>query len=634
VSHLVDRLELELHAAEEALARQLLDRLSRLHHRALEELLERVLDQLSPSGTLHRLERLELDLGEIPAGQLERDFPQRLEQALRRALPPELPTAVVRAPLQAAPQRGKAAPSGDASPREEDSPSGEASPSQAPDTPLSPHTPGRNTRDPAGPHPPSTGQPTQAPTANLPMAPSLEALPHQPVAPSREPLPPNRHEAPPPAAVPPIQAWLSPSAPPAETAPPHRPLPVDGKAVPPATAAPLGLPIPPTSAAQTHKPAAPEQPPRTTEPLPPPGALDEGALELLAFFATTGTLPWWAPRQAPRLIPAAFNAALRLPPQHWAPLLHQMATAPAARQRLLLAIDPAQRSLMPQPTAAEATSSRQATTSWRQASGEGPAISPAAQPGRPGESPTVEPAAPPAPHPATPPEPQKVPNVVSPSFPATAFVPQATLPLPPPNSPLPPNGPLQASDPAAAAPLLAPEEALADKPMPGRELLVDGAGLVLLWPFLETLFDRLAWLTPEQRFVGAAERQRAMALLAFLVDGEPSPPEWRLPLPKLLCGAPPGSLWGLDGGLSEAEQGEAEKVLQAALAHAEGRLGEDLAALREQWLHRPGLLSWRSPAWLLVVERRDDLDGALEQLPWSTGWIRLPWMPALVQVAW
>ena len=95
MTHRLDRLELEIQVAEEALARPLQDRLSRLHHQTLAELLGRVLDELSPPGTLHRLERLELHLGEIPADQLELLLPQRLERALREALPAELPNALV-----------------------------------------------------------------------------------------------------------------------------------------------------------------------------------------------------------------------------------------------------------------------------------------------------------------------------------------------------------------------------------------------------------------------------------------------------------------------------------------------------------------------------------------------------------
>lgn len=571
MSHLVDRLELEVHAADEDLARLLLDRLSRLHHQALEGVLARVLDQLSPPGSLHRLERLELDLGEIPADQLDQQFPQRLEQALRRALPPRLQPDGERAPLQVDAPRA-------------------APPREVPDTSTRPDTPkpasGGDMLDSAGHQPPSADSLPQVSPSRLPVEPSLETLPpHQAGAPASE-------------------------------APPS--LPVKATAVPLATAAAAGKALAETTASMTHKP-----------PTPMPDASRQGGLELLAFFAATGTLPWWAPRHDARLIPATFNAALRLPPEQTAPFLGQLARAPAARHRLLIALDPAQRLLLGEALGADATLAPEGPTRPPERDRQQKTTAGAAPSDRDRKAPPVEPSAPRSasalnPDPGREPEP--------PSFPtATASVPQ------PPQARQPPQAPPALIQPAVRAstpPGPVPEEALPSPFRPGEEILVDGAGLVLLWPFLITLFDRLAWLTPERCFEGTAEQQRAMALLAFLVDGDPMPPEWRLPLAKLLCGAPLESLWGLEGDLSDAEREEAETLLQAVLAHAEGRLGEEIGALRGQWLQRPGLLTWRPRAWLLVVERRDDLDGALERLPWCWDWIRLPWMPELVQVAW
>jgi hypothetical protein len=163
---------------------------------------------------------------------------------------------------------------------------------------------------------------------------------------------------------------------------------------------------------------------------------------------------------------------------------------------------------------------------------------------------------------------------------------------------------------------------------------VEGAGLVLLWPFLATLFARLGWLTPQRRFVDAPAQQRALALLGYLVGGDPEPPEWHLPLAKLLCGLPLDAVFALEEDLSAAELAEAERLLQAVLAHGDGQLGDEVASLRASWLQRPGLLRWRPQAWLLVVQQRDELDGALERLPWGVSLLRLPWMAELVQVAW
>jgi hypothetical protein len=124
-----------------------------------------------------------------------------------------------------------------------------------------------------------------------------------------------------------------------------------------------------------------------------------------------------------------------------------------------------------------------------------------------------------------------------------------------------------------------------------------------------------------------------MALSGFLVDGDGDPPEWRLTLAKLLCGALPQAPYGLEAPLSDAEQAEAEALLQALLGHAAGQLGDDGAALRQGFLQRPGLLSARPGAWVLQVERRPG-DELLDGLPWSWSWIRLPWMDDLLQVVW
>jgi hypothetical protein len=70
-----------------------------------------------------------------------------------------------------------------------------------------------------------------------------------------------------------------------------------------------------------------------------------------------------------------------------------------------------------------------------------------------------------------------------------------------------------------------------------------------------------------------------------------------------------------------------------------GRHADDGAALRQEFLQRPGLLSARPGAWVLQVERRSG-DEVLDGLPWSWSWswswswIRLPWMDDLLQVVW
>jgi hypothetical protein len=58
-----------------------------------------------------------------------------------------------------------------------------------------------------------------------------------------------------------------------------------------------------------------------------------------------------------------------------------------------------------------------------------------------------------------------------------------------------------------------------------------------------------------------------------------------------------------------------------------------IAELRESFLIRKGVLSARDGVWLLRVERAEQ-DAALGRLPWSIGWIKLPWLATPLQVEW
>jgi hypothetical protein len=166
------------------------------------------------------------------------------------------------------------------------------------------------------------------------------------------------------------------------------------------------------------------------------------------------------------------------------------------------------------------------------------------------------------------------------------------------------------------------------------ELPIDDGGLVILWPFLTTLLSRLEYLEPELKlFVSEQARNQAIALLSFLVEGDAEPPEWRLALAKVLCGLSPLVPWRLEEPLKPEALVEGERLLEAVIAH--GGLAEKIEPqdLRGLILRRPAVLTSRTGAWLLRVERRPE-DGLLDRFPWGWSWIRLPWMDHPLQVEW
>lgn len=165
------------------------------------------------------------------------------------------------------------------------------------------------------------------------------------------------------------------------------------------------------------------------------------------------------------------------------------------------------------------------------------------------------------------------------------------------------------------------------------ELYVEDAGLVLLWPFLDRFFLRVGLLDDERRFVDAEAPMQAIALLELLAAADPDPPEYRLPLAKLLCGLSPEVGFALARPLAPAQIGECEHLLAAVIAHAPILRDMPIASFRAAFLRRPAVLGTRDGAWLLQVERRAH-DAVLDRFPWSWAWVKLPWMIDPLRVEW
>ncbi len=164
-------------------------------------------------------------------------------------------------------------------------------------------------------------------------------------------------------------------------------------------------------------------------------------------------------------------------------------------------------------------------------------------------------------------------------------------------------------------------------------LVLGNAGLVILWPFLGRLFKQIG-LAEDQKFISESARQRGVAVLHYLATGDASPPpEYLLPLNKLLCGLEQEAVFELDGPLTEAETGECDDFLTAVIAQAPILRSMPIAGLRGNFLLRAGMLQVKQGIWLLRVERETH-DVVLDHFPWEFQWVRLPWMEEPLQVEW
>lgn len=163
-------------------------------------------------------------------------------------------------------------------------------------------------------------------------------------------------------------------------------------------------------------------------------------------------------------------------------------------------------------------------------------------------------------------------------------------------------------------------------------MYVDNSGLVILAPFLDSLFTRLG-LMREAQFESPEDRHRAVGLLQYLAAGDVAPLEHSVPLNKVLCGLDVREVFDFGDPVTDREAEECTDLLVAAIEHATVFGDISTAGFQGTFLHRRGALSSEPGTWVLRVEG-ETYDVVLDQVPWSFDWVALPWMSAPLRVQW
>jgi hypothetical protein len=119
-----------------------------------------------------------------------------------------------------------------------------------------------------------------------------------------------------------------------------------------------------------------------------------------------------------------------------------------------------------------------------------------------------------------------------------------------------------------------------------------------------------------------------------LWPGDPGIPEYRLLLPKLLCGMTWEEALDTDAAPEPHHLRAGAELLEAVVRHWKALGRTSIDGLREGFVLRDGRLTPRRDGWALTVERRAQ-DILLGKLPWGISVVRLPWLrPVLVHVDW
>ena len=163
-------------------------------------------------------------------------------------------------------------------------------------------------------------------------------------------------------------------------------------------------------------------------------------------------------------------------------------------------------------------------------------------------------------------------------------------------------------------------------------LFVDYVGIILIHPFLHSLFKKLD-LIHDQTFINLISREKAIYVLYYLLTGKLNPKEFELVVPKLICGYPIKAAISTDIMLSVGDRAEADTMLEAVIANWDILKNTSIDGLREGFLIRRGKIDRLDNKIKILVEK-GPIDMLLDYLPWSLNIIKLPWLKELIQVDW
>lgn len=166
----------------------------------------------------------------------------------------------------------------------------------------------------------------------------------------------------------------------------------------------------------------------------------------------------------------------------------------------------------------------------------------------------------------------------------------------------------------------------------GKVQFIGNAGLVILHPFLNSLFQQLD-LCENDIWKNKNSQHKAILLSQFLITGQEKMYENELVLNKILCGLPIDNLVNTNLKFTTKEKEKCKNLLQAVLEYWKTMSKSSIEALQETFLQRDGKLEIQIYGFELWVEEKG-YDILLEQLPWGIGMVKTPWMEQYLTCNW
>ncbi len=163
------------------------------------------------------------------------------------------------------------------------------------------------------------------------------------------------------------------------------------------------------------------------------------------------------------------------------------------------------------------------------------------------------------------------------------------------------------------------------------ELYVDNAGLVLIHPFLKSLFENCKLLNKDNTINNP---ETAAHLLHYTATGKEQDYENAMVFEKFLCNIPINESIERNIVLSEEMKKEAAAMLEAVLSNWDVMKTSSAELLQNEFLQRPGKLNSNADESPVITMERKTQDVLLDKLSWNLSIIKLAWKKRIIYVNW
>ena len=160
---------------------------------------------------------------------------------------------------------------------------------------------------------------------------------------------------------------------------------------------------------------------------------------------------------------------------------------------------------------------------------------------------------------------------------------------------------------------------------------VQNAGLILIHPFIKTLFEHCDLINLKTKQL--IDPELCAHLLHHIATGKTNAPEYEMVFEKFLCNIPMNHTINRHIKLSHKHKIQAKNVIESVQQNWIPMKKSSVELLQNEFFQRSGKLVATDHDYTLTVEQKTQ-DILLEKLAWGLGLVKLPWQEKFIFVNW